>query len=78
MEIKILGSSVGEVTESDINNADSFNAIIFTFGVGMHLEAINAAKSSSVQPRNHKLIHTFLKDIEDVSVQRKINNIKGI
>lgn len=33
---------------------------------------------AGITPKRHDLIHTFLKDIEDIALKRKRNSIKGV
>jgi hypothetical protein len=37
-----------------------------------------AISENSIVPKRHELIHTFLKDIQDIALKRKKNSIKGV
>jgi translation initiation factor IF-2 len=76
--INILITDVGDTTSGDIKNAKLSNAEIISFGVGIAPEADQAISENNIIPKRHDLIHTFLKDIEDIALKRKRNSIKGV
>lgn len=76
--VNILNTDIGETTSGDIKNAKLSNAEIVTFGVGIAPEAELAMTENGITPKRHELIHTFLKEIEDIALKRKRNSIKGV
>lgn len=78
INVNILNTDVGETTSGDIKNAKLSNAEIISFGVGIASEAEQAVTDSGIIPKKHDLIHTFLKEIEDIALKRKRNSIRGV
>lgn len=70
MEINILSSDVGDVTASDIEQAELFKATIVCFNSKISPDAVRGGKPTC-QIKTHKLIHTFLEDIKALCVQRQ-------
>jgi translation initiation factor IF-2 len=62
--VRIIHSEVGDVTENDVNLAQSSNAII----VGFNVEADNAARKAAdvykVEIRTYNIIYKLIEDIE--------------
>lgn len=76
--VNILNTDVGDATSGDVKNAKLSNAEIICFGVGNAPEAEQAIVEYGITPKRHDLIHSFLKEVEDVALKRKRSSIKGI
>ena len=76
MKLNLIKTDVGEVTTGDIEEAENCSAKIFTFGIGISMEARSHLKEGH-QPRTHKLIHNLLADIKETSFKKKIGSIRG-
>ncbi|MFC2950072.1 translation initiation factor IF-2 [Virgibacillus sediminis] len=64
VNIKIIHSGVGAITESDIILASASNAIVIGFNVRPDANAKNAAASEKVDVRLHRVIYTAIEEIE--------------
>ncbi len=73
-----MNTDVGDTTSGDIKNAKLSNAEIVSFGVDITPEAELIMGENYITPKRHDLIHTFLKEIEDIALKRKRNSIKGV
>lgn len=64
MNIKIIHTGVGAITESDIILASASNAIVIGFNVRPDVNAKKAADSEKVDVRLHRVIYTAIEEIE--------------
>ncbi len=65
IDIKILHSAVGNISESDVMLAEASDAIIIGFSVGTDKAAAGRAELSGVEIRNYTIIYKMIEDIED-------------
>ena len=66
VEIDIVSSSVGGITESDINLADASNAFIIGFNVRADSTARKMIKESDVDIKYYSVIYETIEDIENM------------
>lgn len=64
VNIKIIHTGVGAITESDIILASASNAIVIGFNVRPDVNAQKAAKSEQVDVRLHRVIYKAIEEIE--------------
>lgn len=64
VQVKVIHSGAGAVTESDVMLADSSNAIILGFNVRPDVKAKALAERSKVDVRSYRIIYDLLDDIE--------------
>ncbi|WP_067730014.1 translation initiation factor IF-2 [Oceanobacillus damuensis] len=64
VNIKIIHTGVGAITESDIILASASNAIVIGFNVRPDVNAKNAAESEKVDIRLHRVIYSAIEEIE--------------
>ncbi|WP_010649250.1 translation initiation factor IF-2 [Oceanobacillus massiliensis] len=64
VNIKIIHTGVGAITESDIILASASNAIVIGFNVRPDVNAKNAAESEKVDIRLHRVIYNAIEEIE--------------
>lgn len=64
VQVKVIHSGAGAVTESDVMLADSANAIILGFNVRPDAKAKALAESSKVDVRTYRIIYDLLDDME--------------
>ncbi len=64
VEIKVVGSGVGGITESDVNLAAASNAIIIGFNVRADAAAREAIKTTGVDVRYYGVIYQALDDVK--------------
>lgn len=64
INVNIIRSDIGQVTMSDMEEAATCQAEIFTFGSEVNPEAAQVQNTLQVSLKCHKLIHTFLKDFQ--------------
>lgn len=65
VRVKIIGSGVGDISESDVNAANAGNAIILGFNVGISGPVNQLAKRSGVEFKLYKIIYELLDDVRD-------------
>ena len=65
VRVKIIGSGVGDISESDINAASAGNAIILGFHVGISGPVNQLSKRSGVEFKLYKIIYELLDDVRD-------------
>jgi translation initiation factor IF-2 len=61
-----------------MEESETCNADIFTFGSEPSLEVADTLSQCSRKPKIHRLIHLFLKDFEDSAINKKKIAIKGV
>src|SRR5690625_2868963 len=64
VQIKIIHTGVGAITESDIILASASNAIVIGFNVRPDVNAQKAAESEKVDVRLHRVIYKVIEEIE--------------
>ena len=64
VQVKVIHSGAGAVTESDVMLADSSNAIILAFNVRPDAKAKALAERSKVDIRTYRIIYDLLDDME--------------
>ncbi|MDE7163073.1 MAG: translation initiation factor IF-2 [Clostridia bacterium] len=64
VQVKVIHSGAGAITESDVMLADSSNAIILGFNVRPDAKARTTAERSKVDVRTYRIIYDLLDDIE--------------
>lgn len=66
IDIKLLQSGLGTVTESDVNLAATSAGIVLAFRVGVNSEAREAAERASVEIRPYEVIYELLDDLHQM------------
>jgi translation initiation factor IF-2 len=64
VEVKVVGSGVGGITESDVNLAATSNAVIIGFNVRADAAARTAVKETGVDIRYYSVIYEAIDDIK--------------
>ncbi len=64
VQVKVIHSGAGAVTETDVMLADSSNAIILAFNVRPDTKAKAAQERSKVDIRTYRIIYDLLDDVE--------------
>lgn len=64
VQVKVIHSGAGAITESDVMLADSSNAIILGFNVRPDTKAKATAERSKVDVRTYRIIYDLLDDME--------------
>jgi translation initiation factor IF-2 len=65
VQIKILQSSIGDVSESDVMLAEASDAVIIGFSVGVDKSAQVRAEQSGIEIRHYDIIYKMIEDVED-------------
>ncbi len=65
VKVKVIRSSVGAVTESDIVLASASNAIVIGFNVRPNAKTIETAKEYNVDIRLYNVIYKLVEELED-------------
>ncbi len=65
VKVKVLGSSIGGITETDVNLAAASNATIIGFNVRADAAARVAIKESGVDLRYYSIIYEAIDDVKD-------------
>lgn len=74
---QILGSGIGEITESDVRLAADSNAEIYAFNTGYSLGAEELSKDLGVKVEQHNIIYQLIKGVTD-SLEEKKNAAEGL
>jgi translation initiation factor IF-2 len=64
VKVKVIGSNVGGITESDINLAAASDAIVIGFNVRADAAARNALKETGVDVRYYSIIYEAIDDVK--------------
>ena len=64
VQIRVLLSSPGEITETDIDLATASGAVVIGFNTSMATGARRAAEAASIDVRNYEVIYKLLEDIQ--------------
>ncbi len=70
IELNIISSDVGEISESDIELAHASNAIIVGFHTKVESHAENLIKQTKVIVKQHEIIYHLIDDITEVMVSK--------
>jgi translation initiation factor IF-2 len=65
IDVKILQTAVGNISESDIMLAEASDAVVIGFSVGTDRAAAARAEQSGVEIRNYNVIYKMIEDVED-------------
>ncbi|MGL4650248.1 MAG: translation initiation factor IF-2, partial [Caldilineaceae bacterium] len=65
VEVKILQSAVGNITEGDVMLAEASEAIIIGFSVAVDRAAAVRAEASGVEIRHYDVIYKMIEDVQD-------------
>lgn len=65
IEVKILQSAVGNISESDVMLAEASDAVIIGFSVGVDKAAAVRAEQSGVEIRHYNVIYKMIEDVQD-------------
>ncbi|HMS92452.1 MAG TPA: translation initiation factor IF-2 [Candidatus Saccharibacteria bacterium] len=65
VRVKIIGSGIGDISESDINAASAGNALVLGFNVSISAAVNQLAKRSSVDFTLYKIIYELLDDVRE-------------
>ena len=65
IQIKILQSSIGDISESDVMLAEASDAVIIGFSVGVDKSAQVRADLSGIEIRHYNIIYKMIEDVED-------------
>ena len=65
VKVKVIGSGVGTVSESDILLASSSNAIIIAFSTSVSPKAKSMAKQQGIEVRGYDVIYEAIAEIDD-------------
>jgi translation initiation factor IF-2 len=68
IEIKIMQSSVGQVSEADITLAKTYNAIIFAFSTKLGSKEEEFAKKNGVIIKQHSIIYNIVEDVKEIVI----------
>ena len=66
VEVDIISSSIGGITESDLNLADASNAFVIGFNVRADNAARKILKESSVEVKYYSIIYETIEDISNI------------
>jgi translation initiation factor IF-2 len=64
VEAKVIGSGVGDITESDVVLASSSRAVIYGFHVGASQEIRRMAQNIGVKIKDYKIIYELIDDVK--------------
>jgi translation initiation factor IF-2 len=65
VQVKVIGATVGGITESDVNLASASGAIILGFNVRADAAARTTIKESGVEVRYYSIIYEAIDDVRD-------------
>src|SRR6202022_3764164 len=69
VDLEIIHSAVGPVSESDILLASASNAVVIGFNVKVENMAVTAAKSEGVQIKLYSIIYELIDQIKDAMAE---------
>lgn len=64
VEVKIMQSAIGDITESDVMLAEASEAIVIGFNVNADKSALVRAEQSGVEIRHYNIIYKMIEDVE--------------
>lgn len=71
-KVVVVDSGVGEVTTSDIINAKTGNAFVFSFESKIPPEVIKLAEAENIKVEKYEIIYELLESIEEILKKNKI------
>ncbi|MYF38317.1 MAG: translation initiation factor IF-2 [Gammaproteobacteria bacterium] len=74
--VQVLGSGVGGITESDVNMALTYDAMIFGFNVRLEKSAKVVAEQNSLDVRYYSVIYELLDDIKKILEDMMIPEVR--
>lgn len=74
--VQVLGSGVGGITESDVNMALTYDAMVFGFNVRLDKSAKIVAEQNSLEVRYYSVIYELLDDIKKILEDMMIPEIR--
>ena len=74
--VQVLGSGVGGITESDVNMALTYDAMIFGFNVRLDKSAKIVAEQNSLDVRYYSVIYELLDDIKKILEDMMIPEVR--
>lgn len=80
-KLKIAGSSVGEISESDVLLASASNAVIIGFNVRPNTQALKRAKIENIEIRTYRIIYELIDDVRKIlqrlEVKKEVEEVLG-
>lgn len=64
-KLDVVHYGVGNVTVTDIELAETFQAIIYTFNIGVLRDAQEKAKQKSIKIKQHRIIYKLIDDVKE-------------
>ncbi|XP_023709849.1 translation initiation factor IF-2, mitochondrial isoform X2 [Cryptotermes secundus] len=78
-KLDLVHYGVGNVSETDVELADTFNAIIYCFNVEVPDEVEELAKSNKVSIHSHNVIYKLVDDLKkEISSQLPLKNVEEV
>lgn len=74
--VQVLGSGVGGITESDVNMALTYDAMVFGFNVRLDKSAKIVAEQNSLEVRYYSVIYELLDDIKKILEDMMIPEVR--
>lgn len=74
--VQVLGSGVGGITESDVNLAVTYDAMVFGFNVRLEQSAKLVAEQNSLEVRYYSVIYELLDDIKKILEDMMIPEVR--
>lgn len=74
--VQVLGSGVGGITESDVNLAVTYDAMVFGFNVRLEKSAKVVAEQNSLEVRYYSVIYELLDDIKKILEDMMIPEVR--
>ena len=74
--VQVLGSGVGGITESDVNMALTYDAMVFGFNVRLDKSAKVVAEQNSLEVRYYSVIYELLDDIKKILEDMMIPEVR--
>ncbi len=71
-KVVVVDSGVGEITSSDIINAKTGNAYVFSFGLKIPGSIIKLAEAEKITISKFDIIYELLKELEDIMKRGKV------
>jgi translation initiation factor IF-2 len=68
--VRIVGSGIGNINENDIHLAQSSNAVVYGFNVGMPANIKQIASRDKVPVRLYKIIYELIDDVKEELTKR--------
>lgn len=75
-KVEVLSSSVGNITESDIRDADQFNAMILGMDIRCPSDLESLVRAQKIQIKTFKLIYDVLDEIKAIAKKGGVKKLK--